>query len=149
MKETNKEIGKQFLEVLRLIFFIPAGFLAGQLMEVPLRLITFLGQNIFDKWMMGDIGIHIFVTLSIYFAVFTSSAYIKPNFLKPRYFQFLWLIILTVLATGNILIASKTSNSDLQIMESLINGFAPFFVFIYLIKDKKNDYLMLNKKNNE
>ena len=149
MKETSNDIGKKLLEFVRLIVFIPAGFLAGQIMEYPLRLIGLLGQNIFDTWMMGSLGIHIFVTLGIYSAVFISSAKIKPNFLKPRFFLFFWIIILTVLAIGSLLIASKTSNPDLLRFKSLINAFAPFGVLIYLIKDENNDYLMFNKKKNE
>ena len=54
MKETVKEIGKQLLGVLRLIVFIPAGFLAATIVKFPLLFLARIQESMFglkmDSW---------------------------------------------------------------------------------------------------
>ena len=81
MKETAKEIGKQLLEILRLIVFIPAGFLAGTIVKFPLLLLARIQESMFglkmDSW-----GTLLWQTLIFYIVCFCASIYVKPKFLK-------------------------------------------------------------------
>ena len=68
MKETAKEVGKKLLEIVRFIFFIPAGFLAGTLVKFPLLLLARIQESMFglkmDSW-----GTHLWQTLIIYIGI--------------------------------------------------------------------------------
>ena len=81
MKETAKEFGKQLLEILRLILFIPTGFLAGTIVKFPLFLIARLQESMFGL-KMESWGTHLWQTLIFYLVCFLASIYVKPKFLK-------------------------------------------------------------------
>ena len=145
LKETTREIGKQLLEILRLIVFIPAGFLAGSIISFPLLLIARINQSMWgmrmDSW-----GTHLWQTLIIYIGIFIISAVVKPKFLAPKFFLFAWSVVLTLMATIFIKSALMPYDPEFPRIKEIINAFAPIGVFIFLIIDDRNDVLMLNKK---
>ena len=145
MKETTKEIGKQLLEILRLIVFIPAGFLAGTIVKFPLFFLARIQESMFglkmDSW-----GTHLWQTLIFYMACFLASIYVKPKFLKSKYFIIAWSVLLGFNA---FVFMSALPNPPYSTpLKIIIDAFAPIGVLIYLIVDKQNDFLELRKTNN-
>ena len=145
MKETTKEIGKQLLEILRLIVFIPAGFLAGTIVKFPLLLLARIQESMFglkmDSW-----GTHLWQTLIFYIVCFLASIYVKPKFLKSKYFIFAWSVLLGFNA---FVFMSALPNPPYSTpIKIIIDAFTPIGVLIYLIKDEKNDLLKLSKTSN-
>ncbi len=88
MKETPREIERQLLEILRLILFIPTGFLAGTIVKFPLLLIARVQESMFglkmDSW-----GTHLWQTL-IFYAVLLKKHKQNTNnkFINLRYPDF-------------------------------------------------------------
>ena len=145
MKETTKEIGKQLLEILRLIVFIPAGFLAGTIVKFPLLLLARIQESMFglkmDSW-----GTHLWQTLIFYIVCFLASIYVKPKFLKSKYFILAWSVLLGFNA---FVFMSALPNPPYSTpIKIIIDAFTPIGVLIYLIKDEKNDVLKLSKTSN-
>ena len=145
MKETTKEIGKQLLEILRLIVFIPAGFLAGTIVKFPLLLLARIQESMFglkmDSW-----GTHLWQTLIFYIVCFFASNYVKPKFLKSKYFILAWSVLLGFNA---FVFMSALPNPPYSTpIKIIIDAFTPIGVLIYLIKDEKNDLLKLSKTSN-
>ena len=145
MKETAKEVGKQLLEILRLILFIPTGFLAGTLIKFPLLLVARIQESMFglkmDSW-----GTHLWQTLIFYVVGFIASIYVKPKFLKSKYFILAWSVLLGFNA---FIFMSALPNPPYSTpIKIIIDAFAPIGVLIYLIVDKQNDFLKLSKTNN-
>ena len=133
MKETTKEIGKQLLEILRLIVFIPAGFLAGTIVKFPLLLLARIQESMFglkmDSW-----GTHLWQTLIFYIVCFLASIYVKPKFLKSKYFIFAWSVLLGFNA---FVFMSALPNPPYSTpIKIIIDAFTPIGVLIYLIKDE-------------
>tara|TARA_B100000989_G_C19426734_1_gene421126 strand:+ start:283 stop:774 length:492 start_codon:yes stop_codon:yes gene_type:complete len=145
LKETTKEVGKQLLEIFRLIVFIPAGFLAGTIISFPLILIARINQSMWGM-QMDSWGTHLWQTLIIYSGVFVSSAAVRPKFLASKFFLFAWSVVLTLMATIFIKSALMPYDPEFPRIKEIINAFAPIGVFIFLIIDDRNDVLMLNKK---
>ncbi len=145
MKETTKEIGKQLLEILRLIVFIPAGFLAGTIVKFPLLLLARIQESMFglkmDSW-----GTLLWQTLIFYIVCFCASIYVKPKFLKSKYFILAWSVLLGFNA---FIFMSALPNPPYSTpIKIIVEAFAPIAVLIYLIKDEKNDVLKLSKTSN-
>ena len=145
MKETTKEIGKQLLEILRLIVFIPAGFLAGTIVKFPLLLLARIQESMFglkmDSW-----GTLLWQTLIFYIVCFCASIYVKPKFLKSKYFILAWSVLLGFNA---FVFMSALPNPPYSTpIKIIIDAFTPIGVLIYLIKDEKNDVLKLSKTSN-
>ena len=145
MKETAKEVGKQLLEILRLILFIPTGFLAGTLIKFPLLLVARIQESMFglkmDSW-----GTHLWQTLIFYVVGFIASIYVKPKFLKSKYFILAWSVLLGFNA---FIFMSALPNPPYSTpIKIIVEAFAPIAVLIYLIKDEKNDVLKLSKTGN-
>ena len=145
MNETAKVIGKQLIEIVRLIVFIPAGFLAGTIVKFPLLLLARIQESMFglkmDSW-----GTHLWQTLIFYAVGFIASIYVKPKFLNSKYFILLWSILLGFNA---FIFMSALPNPPYSTpMKIIIDAFAPIGVLIYLIKDKNNDFLKLANTNN-
>ena len=145
MKETTKEIGKQLLEILRLIVFIPAGFLAGTIVKFPLLLLARIQESMFglkmDSW-----GTLLWQTLIFYIVCFCASIYVKPKFSKPKYFILAWSVLLGFNA---FIFMSALPNPPYSTpIKIIVEAFAPIAVLIYLIKDEKNDVLKLSKTSN-
>ena len=145
MKETTKEISKQLLEILRLIVFIPAGFLAGTIVKFPLLLLARIQESMFglkmDSW-----GTHLWQTLIFYIVCFCASIYVKPKFLKSKYFILAWSVLLGFNA---FVFMSTLPNPPYSTpIKIIIDAFTPIGVLIYLIKDEKNDVLKLSKTGN-
>ena len=145
MKETAKEFGKQLLEILRLILFIPTGFLAGTLIKFPLLLVARIQESMFglkmDSW-----GTHLWQTLIFYAVGFIASIYVKPKFLPTKYFILAWSVLLGFNA---FIFMSALPNPPYSTpIKIIIDAFAPIGVLIYLIVDKQNDFLKLSKTNN-
>ena len=145
MKETAKEVGKKLLEIVRLIFFIPAGFLAGTIVKFPLLLVARIQESMFglkmDSW-----GTHLWQTLIFYVVCFLASIYVKPKFLKSKYFILAWSVLLGFNA---FILMSVLPNPPYSTpIKIIIDAFAPIGVLIYLIVDKQNDFLKLSKTNN-
>ena len=134
MKEITKEIGKQLLGILRLIVFIPAGFLAGTIVKFPLLLLARIQESMFglkmDSW-----GTHLWQTLIFYMVCFLASIYVKPKFLKSKYFILAWSVLLGFNA---FVFMSALPNPPYSTpIKIIIDAFTPIGVLIYLIKDKK------------
>ena len=145
MKETTKKIGKQLLEILRLIVFIPAGFLAGTIVKFPLLLLARIQESMFglkmDSW-----GTLLWQTLIFYIVCFCASIYVKPKFLKSKYFILAWSVLLGFNA---FIFMSALPNPPYSTpIKIIVEAFAPIAVLIYLIKDEKNDVLKLSKTSN-
>ena len=145
MKETAREIGKQLLEILKLILFIPTGFLAGTIVKFPLLLIARIQESMFglkmDSW-----GTHLWQTLIFYIVCFLASIYVKPKFLKSKFFILAWSVLLGFNA---FIFMSALPNPPYSTpIKIIIDAFVPIGVLIYLIKDEKNDFLQLGKTNN-
>ena len=145
MKETTKEIGKQLLEILRLIVFIPTGFLAGTIVKFPLLLLARIQESMFglkmDSW-----GTLLWQTLIFYIVCFCASIYVKPKFLKSKYFILAWSVLLSFNA---FIFMSALPNPPYSTpIKIIVEAFAPIAVLIYLIKDEKNDVLKLSKTSN-
>ena len=145
MKETTKKIGKQILEILRLIVFIPAGFLAGTIVKFPLLLLARIQESMFglkmDSW-----GTLLWQTLIFYIVCFCASIYVKPKFLKSKYFILAWSVLLGFNA---FIFMSALPNPPYSTpIKIIVEAFAPIAVLIYLIKDEKNDVLKLSKTSN-
>ena len=145
MKETTREIGKQLLEILKLILFIPTGFLAGTIVKFPLLLIARIQESMFglkmDSW-----GTHLWQTLIFYIVCFLASIYVKPKFLKSKFFILAWSVLLGFNA---FIFMSALPNPPYSTpIKIIIDAFVPIGVLIYLIKDEKNDFLQLSKTNN-
>ena len=145
MKETAKEVGKKLLEIVRLIFFIPAGFLAGTIVKFPLLLVARIQESMFglkmDSW-----GTHLWQTLIFYVVCFLASIYVKPKFLKSKYFILAWSVLLGFNA---FIFMSALPNPPYSTpIKIIIDAFAPIGVLIYLIVDKQNDFFQLSKINN-
>ena len=145
MKETAKEVGKKLLAIVRLMFFIPAGFLAGTIGKFPLLLLARIQESMFglkmDSW-----GTHLWQTLIFYAVCFLASIYIKPKFLKSKYFILAWSVLLGFNA---FIFMSALPNPPYSTpIKIIIDAFAPIGVLIYLIVDKQNDFLKLSKTNN-
>ena len=145
MKETAKEVGKKLLEIVRLIFFIPAGFLAGTIVKFPLLLVARIQESMFglkmDSW-----GTHLWQTLIFYVVCFLASIYVKPKFLKSKYFILAWSVLLGFNA---FVFMSALPNPPYSThIKIIIDAFTPIGVLIYLIKDEKNDLLKLSKTSN-
>ena len=145
MKETAREIGKQLLEILKLILFIPTGFLAGTIVKFPLLLIARIQESMFglkmDSW-----GTHLWQTLIFYIVCFLASIYVKPKFLKFKFFILAWSVLLGFNA---FIFMSALPNPPYSTpIKIIIDAFVPIGVLIYLIKDEKNDFLQLGKTNN-
>ena len=143
MKETVREIGKQLLEILRLILFIPTGFLAGTIIKFPALLIARIQESMFglnmDSW-----GTHLWQTLIFYVACFLASIYVKPKFLKSKFFILAWSVLLGFNA---FIFMSALPNPPYSTpIKIIIDAFAPIGVLIYLIKDDKNDLLRLSNR---
>ena len=145
MKETAKEIGKQLLEILRLILFIPTGFLAGTIVKFHLLLIARVQESMFglkmDSW-----GTHLWQTLIFYMVCFLASIYVKPKFLKSKYFILAWSVLLGFNAF--IFMSALPNPLYSTPIKIIIDAFAPIGVLIYLIKDEKNDFFKLIKTSN-
>ena len=145
MKDTAKEVGKKLLEIVRLIFFIPAGFLAGTIVKFPLLLVARIQESMFglkmDSW-----GTHLWQTLIFYVVCFLASIYVKPKFLKSKFFILAWSVLLGFNA---FIFMSALPNPPYSTpIKIIIDAFVPIGVLIYLIKDEKNDFLQLSKTNN-
>ena len=145
MKETAKEVGKKLLEIVRLIFFIPAGFFAGTIVKFPLLLVARIQESMFGLKMDGW-GTHQWQTLIFYVVCFLASIYVKPKFLKSKYFILAWSVLLGFNA---FIFMSALPNPPYSTpIKIIIDAFAPIGVLIYLIVDKQNDFLKLSKTNN-
>ena len=135
MKETAKEIGKQLLEILRLILFIPTGFLAGTIVKFPLLLIARIQESMFglkmDSW-----GTYLWQTLIFYAVGFFASIYVKPKFLKAKYFILAWSVLLGFNAF--IFMSALPDPLYSTRIKIIIDAFAPIGVLIWFIKDEKN-----------
>ena len=145
MKETYKQIRNQLLEILRLIVFIPAGFLAGTIVKFPLFFLARIQESMFglkmDSW-----GTHLWQTLIFYIVCFLASIYVKPKFLKSKYFILTWSVLLGFNA---FVFMSALPNPPYSTpIKIIIDAFTPIGVLIYLIKDEKNDVLKLSKTGN-
>ena len=143
MKETAKEIGKQLLEILRLILFIPTGFLAATIVKFPLLFLARIQESMFglkmDSW-----GTHLWQTLIFYLVCFLASIYVKPKFLKSKYFILAWAVLL---GFNSFIFMSALPNPPYSTpIKIIIDAFAPIGVLIYLIKDDKNDLLRLSNR---
>ena len=143
MKETAKGIGKQLLEILRLILFIPTGFLAGTFIKFPLLLLARIQESMFglkmDSW-----GTHLWQTLIFYIACFLASIYVKPKFLKSKFFILAWSVLLGFNAF--IFMSALPDPEYSTRIKIIIDAFAPIGVLIYLIKDQQNDFLRLSQR---
>ena len=141
-----KKISKQLIEILRFIFFIPAGFLAGTIVLFPVSLILK-----FYYMVIGFVGFvapswipHLAETIIYYYAGFITSIYIKPKFLKSKYFILAWSVLLGFNAC--IFMMSFPNPEYLRKIDIVIDAFAPIGVLIFLIKEK-HDFLKLRKRN--
>ena len=159
MKERTKGILKQLLEIIRFILFIPAGFIAGTIVKFPLlllgrikeslltsnvdNLLTDLWQTVQSLQIFGET--QIWQTLIFYLVCFYASFFIKPKFLSSKYFILAWSLILSF----NVFISiSELSNPKHSTRLSIIiDALSPVGVLIYLIKDKRNNFLKLNQSN--
>ena len=145
LKETAKSIGNQLLEIFRFIVFIPAGFLAGTIIKFPLFFVAKIQESMFglkmDSW-----GTHLWQTLIFYIACFFASVYVKPKFLKLKYFFLVWSVLLGFNAF--IFMSALPNPPYSTTMKIIIDAFAPIGVLIYLIKDKNNDFFKLNNIDN-
>ena len=135
MKETATEIGKQLLEILRLILFIPTAFLAGTIVKFPLLLIARIQESMFglkmDSW-----GTHLWQTMIFYLVCFLASIYVKPKFLKSKYFILAWSFLLGFNAF--IFMSALPDPLYSTRIKIIIDAFAPIGVLIWFIKDEKN-----------
>ena len=142
MKETTKEIGKQLLEILRLIVFIPTGFLAGTIVKFPLLLLARIKESMFGL-KMDSLGTLLWQTLIFYVVCFCASIYVKPKFLKSKYFILAWSVLLGFNA---FIFMSALPNPPYSTpIKIIIEAFAPIAVLINLIKNEKSDVLQLSK----
>ena len=145
MKETTKEIGRKLLEIIKFIVFIPAGFLAGTIVKLPLFFLARIQESMFglkmDSW-----GTHLWQTMIFYLVCFLASIYVKPKFLKSKYFILAWSFLLGFNA---FIFMSALPNPPYSTpIKIIIDAFVPIGVLIYLIVDKQNDFLKLNETNN-
>ena len=143
MKETAKGIGKQLLEILRLILFIPTGFLVATIVKFPLLFLARIEESMFglkmDSW-----GTHLWQTLIFYVVCFLASIYVKPKFLKSKFFILAWSVLLGFNAF--IFMSALPDPEYSTRIKIIIDAFAPIGVLIYLIKDQQNDFLRLSQR---
>ena len=143
LKETAREIRRQLLEILRFILFIPTGFLAATIVKFPLLFLARIQESMFglkmDSW-----GTHLWQTLIFYLVCFLASIYVKPKFLKSKYFILAWAVLL---GFNSFIFMSALPNPPYSTpIKIIIDAFAPIGVLIYLIKDDKNDLLRLSNR---
>ena len=94
-----------------------------------------------DSW-----GTHLWQTLIFYIVCFLASIYVKPKFLKSKYFILAWSVLLGFNA---FIFMSALPNPPYSTpIKIIVEAFAPIAVLIYLIKDEKNDVLKLSKTSN-
>ena len=141
MKNNN-----QLIEILRFIFFIPAGFFAGTIVLFPVSIllkiyytmIALFGGFITPSWFP-----RLAETLFYYFAGFRTSIYVKPKFLESKYFILAWSVLLGFNAC--VFMMSFPDSEYVRKTDILIDAFAPIGVLIYLITEK-HDFFKLRKK---
>ena len=145
MNDIAKEVFKQLINLGRLILFIPSGFLAATIVKFPLLAIAQIQESMFglkmDSW-----GTHLWQTMIFYFVCFLASIYVKPQFLKSKYFILAWSFLLGFNAF--IFMSALPNPPYSTTIKIIIDAFVPIWVLIYLIVDKQNDFLKLNETNN-
>ena len=94
-----------------------------------------------DSW-----GTHLWQTMIFYLVCFLASIYVKPQFLKSKYFILAWSFLLGFNA---FIFMSALPNPPYSTpIKIIIDAFVPIGVLIYLIVDKQNDFLKLNETKN-
>ncbi len=146
MNDIAKEVFKQLINLGRLILFIPFGFLAATIVKFPLLLIAQIQESMFglklDSW-----GTHLWLTLIYYVVCFSASIYVKPKFLKSKYFIFAWSVLLGFNAF--IFMSAMPDTLYSTRMKIIIDAFAPIGVLICSLKMKKMVYTVLRKHGKE
>ena len=142
MRETAKEVGKQLLSILRLISFLPVGFIGGTLFKIlfvfVVQIITSFspfGQfNSTDYYKGGAIWVGIITWLATYFI----SYFIKPRFITIKQFAICWSLVIGVFAAvtiGNFLDAPY---KGYPIHRDVLKTIIPAGVLVWIVKDTKN-----------
>ena len=96
-----------------------------------------------DSW-----GTHLWLTLIYYVVCFSASIiYVKPKFLKSKYFIFAWSVLLGFNAF--IFMSAMPDTLYSTRMKIIIDAFAPIGVLICSLKMKKMVYTVLRKHGKE
>ena len=150
MKQTAKEVGKQLLSILRLISFLPVGFIGGTLFKT---LFVFVVQIIsafspFGQFNSTDYykGGAIWVGIIAWVATYIISYFIKPGFITIKQFAICWSLVIglfAVLTIGNIVDAPY---KGYPIHRDVLKTIIPAGVLVWMVKDTKNGLQSFERK---
>tara|TARA_Y100000739_G_C20254287_1_gene304780 strand:- start:19 stop:486 length:468 start_codon:yes stop_codon:yes gene_type:complete len=143
MKETIKETGKKLLSIVRLISFLPLGFLGGTLFQIififVVEIITgfspFGGKiNFDDYWRGGAIWVGIIAWVATYFI----SYFIKPRFVSIKQFVICWSFVIGIFAAMTVNNLINPPYKDFLVHKDIFKTIIPLGVLVWIVKDKKN-----------
>ena len=149
MKETTREIGKQLLSIIRLILFLPLGFLGG----VIVRMLLFY---ILKLWSFGTMdtdsywsGSAIFMGLITWYATYSISWVIKPKFVSIKSFVICWSFVMGLFVAMTLNLFFNPPYEGYPVRRDVFKTLIPIGVLVWLERDKKNGLYSMEAKRYE
>ena len=150
MRATVKEVGKQLLSILRLISFLPLGFIGGTLFQILFVLVLEITSifSPFGKFNSTDYfnGGAIWVGIITWTAIYFISYFIKPRFITIKQFAICWSLVIGVFAATTIGNLLNPPYKSYPVHRDVFKTIIPAGVLVWLVKDKNNGLYGLEEK---
>ena len=143
--QSTKKVFKKLLIFLRLIFFIPGGYLIGNLINLPYDFIRYLVFSFFgintNFWVLNLPIISI-----VWFSIFSISYGIKPKMVSKKIFNIIWFIFIAINAAIFIKGAMLPFNPAFPRINDMIQALAPPIIFTFMLKSEYSKSFFIDQK---
>ena len=150
MKATAKEVGKQLLSIIRLISFLPVGFVGGTLFKIIFVFIVEIISSFspFGKFNSTDYyqGGAIWIGIIEWGATYFISYFIKPRFVTIKQFSICWSVVIGIFAAGTIANFVNAPYEGYPVHRDVFKTIIPAGVLVWLVKDKNNGLYGLEER---
>ena len=131
--KSTKEVSKKLLIFLRLVFFIPGGYLIGQLINLPSifiksLILSFFGINP-NFWVFN-----LPIISYVWVAIFSISYGIKPKMVSKKIFSIIWFIFIAIHSTIFIKAVMLPFDPAFPRINDMIQALAPPIIFTFMLK---------------
>ena len=142
LEETNKPIKNQFLNIARLIFFVPAGIVAGLLggvLSILFFKLIFSASGTLPFGLSLPVVIvnsiaHFFGNLSTFWICAIVADFLRPTFINLKTFKIIFAFLAGLLVVGTIPAFTTTEISDTKLWIEMIAPILAYFGWVFPMK---------------
>ena len=140
---------KRFLSIIRLILFLPLGFLGGsivgKLFSTILKLWSFGTMDTNSYWS----GSAIFLSLILWSATYFISWFIKPKFVSIKSIVICWSFVMGLFIAITLNLFFNPPYEGYPVSRDVFKTLIPIGVLVWLERDKKNGLYSFEAKRYE